>query len=59
MNAINFVLVLSKASSIDTSLGVLELKIKWHFPGLVLRLYWNQQNNFPEINFNLDIIVWL
>ena len=30
---VSFVLVLSEASPIDTSVGVLELKSKWHFPG--------------------------
>ena len=31
---VSFVLVLSEASPIDTSVGDLELKSKWHFPGL-------------------------
>ena len=34
---VSFVLVASEASPIDTSVGVLELKSKWHFPGLALR----------------------
>ena len=32
-----FVLVLIEASPIDISVGVLELKSKWQFPGLALR----------------------
>ena len=34
---VSFVLVLSEASPIDASAGVLELKSKCHFPGLALR----------------------
>ena len=34
---VSFVLVLIEASPIDTSVRVLELKSKWHFPGLALR----------------------
>ena len=44
---VSFVLVLTEASPIDTSDGVLELKSKWHFPGLALRwLYLNQCKSF-------------
>ena len=34
---VSFVLVLTEASPIDTSVGVLELKSKGHFLGLALR----------------------
>ena len=34
---VSFVLVLSEASPIDTSVEFLELKSEWHFPGLALR----------------------
>ena len=34
---VSFVLVVSEALPIDTSIGVLELKNKLHFPGLALR----------------------
>ena len=34
---VSFVQVLSEASPIDTSVAVLELKSKCHFPGLALR----------------------
>ena len=34
---VSFVLVLIEASPIDTSVEVLELKSKWHFPGLALK----------------------
>ena len=36
-NKVSFVLVLSESSLIYTSVGVLELKSKCHFPGLALR----------------------
>ena len=34
---VSFVLVLIEVSPIDTSVGVLKLKSKLHFPGLALR----------------------
>ena len=34
---VSFVLALIEPSPVDTSVGVLELKSKWHFPGLTLR----------------------
>ena len=47
---VSFVLFVSEASPIDTSVGVLELKSEWHFPGLAIRwLYWNQWKSLLEI----------
>ena len=57
---VSFVLVVSEALPIDTSIGVLELKSKLYFPGLAFRwLYWNQWKSLLEINFYSEITVWM
>ena len=45
-------------SPIDTSVEVVELKGKWHFPELALRgLYWNKEKSLLEIIYNSKITV--
>ena len=56
----SFVLAVIETSPTDTSIGVVELKSKWNFPGLALRwLYVNQWKRLLEISSNSEVIVWV
>ena len=52
---VSFVLVLIEVLPIDISVGVLEFKSKWHFPGMALRwLYGNQWKSLLEMSLAQD-----
>ena len=57
---VSFVLLVIEVSPIVKSTGAVELKSKWHFPGLAFRwLYANQWKSLLEITCKSEITVML